>query len=288
MAYPWQMGELKAAFTPLGIDVREELGEGAHKVAYRAQVGGTERALKVVRPGGTGSPQRAERVRREIDAMLTVTSPYLAALYDVGTVVIGTEIVPYWVEELICGEDLTVVIARGPMQWDRASEVVHKVSQAASALAAAKIVHRDIKPSNIRLCPDECPKLLDLGIARHLNLPSETSDHAVFGPGTPMYSAPEQIRNQKRLIGERTDQFALGIVFYELLTGKYPFDPAPLNLASEDLRQAILTVNPRPPSSLEPAVPKPLDRVALRMMAKHPSGRYRNFAMLRAELQAAR
>jgi len=286
MTFPWTLDQVKAAFAGTGIDVLAELGQGNFKVAYRANTSGGVVALKIVRPQYSGSPSFSERISRELLAMRAVKSPYLVELYSASSTLIETQLSVYWTEEYVPGQNLSEVISRGVLGCDTSISIAKGINQAIGALWSRQIVHRDIKPDNIRVRDDGTPKLLDLGIARHVSLPSQTADHAATGPGTPMYRAPEQIKNQKRLITERTDQFALGIVVYQMLTNRYPFAVDPMALTVDDVHEAILTVNPKAPSTINALVTPGLDAVVLRMLGKSPSDRFRTSKMLEDALAA--
>lgn len=126
-------------------------------------------------------------------------------------------------EEFLDGESLRQRLAAGPTSLSFVREVGDVLLIALGQVEAARLVHRDIKPENIMLTHDGRIVLIDFGIARHLDAISLTSSFAMFGPMTIGYCAPEQINNQKRAISIRTDLFALGIVLYEMVTGRNPF-----------------------------------------------------------------
>ena len=130
---------------------------------------------------------------------------------------VGTSPCIFIVEEFLDGESLRQRLASGPQPLPFVRELGNALLTALSQVEAVRLVHRDIKPENIMLCRDGRIVLIDFGIARHLDSISLTSSFAMFGPMTIGYCAPEQINNQKRAIGIRTDFFALGIVLYEMV-----------------------------------------------------------------------
>jgi serine/threonine-protein kinase len=129
----------------------------------------------------------------------------------------------YVVEEVITGYPLRALLQNGPLTPTRCLVICEQVLRALAIVHGNGLVHRDIKPENIKVEPGDRVRVLDFGIARHLLLTSLTADAAAMGPLTPGYGAPEQIRNEKRSIGPRTDLFAWAVVFYECWTGGNPF-----------------------------------------------------------------
>lgn len=201
--------------------IEHRIGSGGQKVVYKAEVKryGTV-ALKLIKPG----PSTKERTMRELDVASKLTGPYFSRIYEIGEVKIKGDDIIYIVEEFLSGETLRVRLSREQRLSEK--ETIRIGEQLLDALIKVEskgLVHRDIKPENIMLLSDGRVVLLDFGIARHLNLPSLTADAAMFGPMTPGYAAPEQIKNEKRKICNRTDLFAWAIVMYECITGHNPF-----------------------------------------------------------------
>ncbi|MBK9262238.1 MAG: serine/threonine protein kinase [Polyangiaceae bacterium] len=186
-------------------------------------------AIKLLRPEGVGRSDAAERFMREAKAAVKIKSQHVAKVLDVGILSDGR---PYMVMEYLEGRDLGEELDRnGPMPE---AVAVEYVLQACDALAEAHkrgIVHRDLKPSNLFLCKNQKPpiiKLLDFGVSKFKDnsllpnaLPSLTAEAALLG--TPYYMSPEQIRSAKD-VDERADVWALGVILYELISGRVPFD----------------------------------------------------------------
>ena len=201
--------------------IEHQIASGGQKVVYKAEVKpyGTV-ALKLIKPG----PTTKERTMRELDVASKLIGPYFAVIHEIGEVKIKSDDVIYIVEEFLAGETLRVRLNREQSLSEKETLRIGKqLLEALIKVESVSLVHRDIKPENIMLLSDGRVVLLDFGIARHLNLPSLTADAAMFGPMTPGYSAPEQIKNEKRKICNRTDLFAWATVMYECLTGFNPF-----------------------------------------------------------------
>lgn len=209
--------ELKKAF-PF-VDILKLHGEGGQKYVYQANFGtkGTV-AFKVIKVD-----QNIERTVREITAAAGFDSNKFAEIYQYGKGKVLNDEVVYIVEEFIEGETLRERINKAKISQEEALYIGIQLLYALADVAKQRLVHRDVKPENIMIDPDNRVVLLDFGIARHLELSSLTQDAAIFGPHTPGYAAPEQIKNEKRAISTRTDLFSWGIIMYELLGNSNPF-----------------------------------------------------------------
>ncbi len=195
--------------------------EGAFKETFKAETeGGGTVALKVLDPAKC-TPSRMER---EIDAMIRCNLPYIAKLYEHGEFSASDGIkYLYVVEDFLDGGTLASRTS-GKLEPDVVRHYGVCLSKALEHLASLDLVHRDIKPDNIMFKSNaDDPILVDFGLVRNLSASSLTQTWLAQGPGTPYFSAPEQLNNEKDLIKWRTDQFSLGIVLGICLTGKHPF-----------------------------------------------------------------
>src|SRR5262249_7532666 len=160
-----------------------------------------------------------------------------------------------------------------------AVELLVKLADGIAAAHAKGIVHRDLKPSNVLLTETGEPKVADFGLAK-VGQSDLTATGAVMG--TPSYMSPEQAAGRVREVGTPTDVYALGAILYELLTGRPPFKGE----SSMETIQQVLTREPERPRAIDPAVPRDLETIALKCLAKEPGNRYTTAAELGADLRA--
>ena len=232
--------------------------------------------------------QDAGRVRRfglEAFAASALNHPNILTIYDIGR----ADGAHFIAAEFVEGRTLKSLIPGAPLRTEEALNVAAQVAEALSAAHAAGIVHRDIKPENIMLRPDGYVKVLDFGIAK-LTEPGSAKDSARGSNGaektetgtvvgTVAYMSPEQALG--RAVDHRTDVFNLGLILYELLTGKHPFR-GETDAATFD---AILNRDPPPPSLPDPEADRELERVLFRALEKDRELRYQTASDLRAELK---
>jgi serine/threonine protein kinase len=198
-------------------------GKGAFKETYGVVTArGDRMALKLTDP----EKCNLARTEREIKSLLKCNTPLVGKLYDYGLFHSPANGKDYYfsLEEFLDGGTLTDKMAGGNLTPEIVRRYTVVLVKAIDYLRSISIVHRDIKPDNIMFrsgVPD--PVLVDLGLARDLGETSLTPSWLASGPGTPYYSAPEQLNNEKRLIDWRTDQFCLGVVIGICLTGWHPF-----------------------------------------------------------------
>jgi predicted ATPase/predicted Ser/Thr protein kinase len=249
-----------------GFEVLEVLGRGGMGVVYRARQHSLDRlvALKFLPEECARDPAWLARFRREARTASALNHPHICTIYDIGESA-GR---PFLSMELIEGRTLDKMVGQCP----QVEELARLLSQAARALAAAHavgIVHRDIKPANLMVRDDGIVKLLDFGLARHLpstgakgSLPRSKITDPGTHLGTPLYMSPEQVRAEP--LDTATDIFSLGLVLYELATGRHPFQAD----SEVGVLHAIATRAPLPPSRLNPALPSSLDALVQHMLAK--------------------
>ena len=225
--------------------------------------------------GPYARPQERQRFVREAEAVAGLVHPNVVQVHEAGEV--GGR--PYYTMELVEGGSLARRLADGPLPPPRAAGLVAAVAEAVHAAHLRGVVHRDLKPGNILLAAGDIPKVTDFGLARR----QDTADGlTVTGApvGTPSYMAPEQVRGDREAIGPLTDVYGLGAILYETLTGRPPF----LAATSAATLQQVLGKEPVPPSKLNPQVPRDLETICLKCLAKEPHRRYASAADLAADI----
>jgi hypothetical protein len=236
------------------------LGSGSFAHTYEAARDGERFAVKVFHElPATAKAQ--ERFRREVSS-LRIAHPNLAEYVESGVAVCGGRPAAYIAMRYQPGGPLRQRLAEsGGLPWGRAVEIARGVAAGLRCLHEHGVVHRDLKPANIYLLTGGGTLILDFGLARLLDRTAITAHGAFIG--TRAYSAPEQIRGEADI---HSDLYALGVVLYEMLTGRVPF-VADNEL---DLIDRIRNEEPEPPAALEPSVPGWLDRLVLDLLAKEP------------------
>lgn len=263
---------------PPGYTIRRVLGRGGQAVVYEAVQASTRRrvALKVVRLGSRDAARRLRRFDREIDLVSNLRHPLIVTVFDSG---ITSEGDPYLVMEYIEGSPIAhherEPVGHTLARFQRVCEAVRHAHQHG-------VVHRDLKPSNILVDAQGLPRVLDFGLATTID-PRDAQDLTRSGEflGTPIYAAPEQLRDGASNSDVRTDVYALGTILYELLTGIHPFGP---HSALADLVKGILENDPTPPSARVIELDDEIDTIVLKAMAKEPERRYPSVDALHADI----
>jgi serine/threonine protein kinase len=269
-----------------GYEILEELGRGGMGVVYKARQVSLNRlvALKMIRDGALAGPQERARFRIEAEAAARMRHPNVVHIYEVGEHA-GR---PYFAMEFVEGGSLDKHLTGRPQPAPQAAQLVRTLALAVQHAHEQKIVHRDLKPANVLLQKTEdrgqkteadpmddssfvlCPKIADFGLAKRLDSESTawTQDGAVLG--TASYMAPEQAAGRVRDIGPAVDVYALGVILYEVLTGRPPFQA---DSWDQTIRQVIHD-EPAPPARLRPDVPPDLETICLKCLEKEPGRRY--------------
>jgi len=248
--------------------IEEVVGEGGMATVYRARHKLTDKqiAVKIMNPMLASDAIVRERFRREARSAQKLAHPNIIEIYDQGDTEDGTAFI---VMELLQGESLGPVIGRGPLDVDRAIHVMIQIARGIARAHDLEIIHRDIKPENIFLCRrddgSDLVKVLDFGIAKSRQDSRLTGQGELFG--TPQYMAPERILGKDA--GGSADIYALGVVFFEMLTGELPFN-AP-DVATFFVKH--MEEQPPPIRSLNARVPERLDDLIQRMLAKSAADR---------------
>ncbi|HSD10045.1 MAG TPA: serine/threonine-protein kinase [Candidatus Binatia bacterium] len=258
-------------------ELLELLGHGAMGVVYKAHDAFLDRivAVKTYRQDIPITEDLRRRFEREVRTSSKLNHPNVVVVYDGGL----EQDVPYLAMEFIEGPTLAAEMnRRGKLPTGEALAMLEEIADGLAYAHARGVVHRDLKPANILLAGGRHPKIADFGVARLMSSQTAVTTTPV---GTPSYMAPEQIEGKP--VDARCDVFALAILTYELLTGRQPF-------AGEGLTAVlyqIMNVDPEPPSQLDPNLPKALDEVVARALAKDPTQRTRDVATFASELRKA-
>lgn len=276
---------LPPGFQVPGYELLSELGHGAMGIVFQARQTALKRlvALKMIRDGALASRQDVIRFRREAEAMARLQHPNIIQVYDIGEY----HGLLYCALEFMEGGSLDRLRPSWPLPPEEAARLVETLAQAMHHAHAKGVVHRDLKPGNILLGqqPDAAGqnlagwsfKISDFGLAKHLDQDSMSLTNSGALLGTPCYMAPEQAHGWSKEIGPAADIYALGVILYELLTGKVPFK-GPTIFATLDMVRAQA-----PPPM--PGVPRTLERICLKCLAKEPGQRYPTAADLALELR---
>ena len=258
-------------------EIRSEIGKGAMGVVYLANDPMLSRTVAIKTVNMSSDPQEmAEyeaRFYQEAKAAGGLNHPNIVTIHDIGK----SGNIVYMAMEYLEGKELRDLMTPGePLAVARAVEIAAQMADGLGYAHQHGVVHRDIKPANIMILHSGPAKITDFGIARMRSAEVHTQTGVVLG--SPRYMSPEQVAGKRA--EPRSDIFSLGVIFYEMLTGKPAF-------TGEDITSVmyqILNVVPPPPSSVNPAVPQVLDFIVAKALAKAPDERYQDAVELARDL----
>jgi WD40 repeat protein/serine/threonine protein kinase len=283
-----------------GYEVQSLLGRGGMGVVYQARHIGLNRlvALKMLRAGALADSGELDRFRSEAEAVARLQHPNIVQIFDIGTWQPrpSDSPTPYLSLEYVNAGSLSARLIDGPQAPQTAAELIEMLARAMDYAHQRGIVHRDLKPANVllqeshhkhtedtklaidpksslrslRLCGEFfSPKITDFGLAKRLDL---DSDHTRTGAvmGTPSYMAPEQAEGRAKDVSPATDVYALGAILYEMLTGRPPFK----GTSVLDTLEQVKLLDPVVPRRLQPGVPRDLETICLKCLAKETRKRY--------------
>jgi hypothetical protein len=247
--------------------ILHELGHGAMGAVYLAHDCQLERmvALKVPQFTAADGPEIRQRFLTEARAAATIEHPNVCPIYDVGEID-GT---PYLTMAYLQGQSLAQLASAGTQPEQQTARLVRQLTVALQAAHERGIVHRDLKPSNIMINQQGDPVLLDFGLARRLRHDGARLTQHGQPLGTPAYMSPEQVVGAVQAMGPACDIYALGVILYQLLTGRLPFEGSVTEVLAR-----IMAEPPAPPSKRRPGLDPRLEAICLKALSKAIADRY--------------
>lgn len=260
-------------------EIHELIGVGGMANVYRCNdtVDDREVAIKILKDEYLNNEEFIRRFKNESKAIAMLSHPNIVKVYDVSF----GDMIQYIVMEYIDGITLKEYIdMQGVIEWKDALHLTTQILKALQHAHECGIVHRDIKPQNIMLLQDGTIKVTDFGIARFSDKSTRTmTDQAI---GSVHYIAPEQARGE--VTDGKTDIYSVGVMFYEMLTGKLPFDSdSAVTIALMQLQST-----PKMPREVNPAIPVGLEQITMKAMKKQPSDRYSSAAEMLSDIERFR
>lgn len=245
----------------------EKIGDGGMAIVYKAKDRLLKRfiAVKILKPEFVQDIKFVENFRKESHAAASLSHPNIVSIYDVGQ----EGKINYIVMELVSGKTLNELIqAEAPMDYRKAADITKQVASGLSAAHKKGIVHRDVKPHNILMTEDGIAKITDFGIAKAVTNTTIVDSGKDNVMGSVHYFSPEQAKGAN--VDEKSDIYSLGIVLYEMLTGKVPFDgDNPVTIALMQINEPVT-----PPSVFNHNVPPGLERIVMKAVEKQPKDRF--------------
>ncbi len=271
--------DLKGRLLGNRYEIIEKIGSGGMATVYKAKCHVLNRyvAVKILRDEFTTDEEFIKRFEVEAQSAASITHPNIVSVYDVG--VDGN--LYYIVMELIKGKTLKEIIVeeKGPLPWKWSVNIATQIASALEIAHKNHIIHRDIKPHNIIITEDGVAKVTDFGIAKAVS----NSTITAFGTtiGSVHYFSPEHARGG--FTDEKSDLYSLGVVMYEMLTGKVPFDAdTPVSIALKHMQE-----DPKPPIELNPNIPSAVNDIIMKALRKDTNLRYQNATAMLLDLKRA-
>lgn len=259
-------------------EVTEQLGHGGMATVWKAYHAPLDRyvAIKVLHPVFVDDAAFLERFHKEAKIVARLVHPHIVPVYDFNE----EDGMPYLVMRYVEGETLKTVLKRAPLPLRRILEVLRPAGEALAYAHGQGVLHRDIKPSNIMETPEGEVFLTDFGLAKMM----EDVDAAFSRDmmvGTPQYISPEQAKGEE--LDQGTDIYSLGVVLFEMLTGRVPFEG---DTAQAIIRDQIFSPTPRP-SQFALTIPETVEGVVFKALSKERRGRYRSVEEMMVALESA-
>ncbi len=258
-----------------GYEITRELHRGGQGVVYQAVQKSTKRkvAIKVLLQGPYASQRQRHRFEREVDVVAGLQHPNIVTIFDCG---VTQDDRHFFAMEYIHGQPLDAYISDKPLSIDDALRLFTKICAAVSYAHQRGVIHRDLKPGNIRVDANGQPHNLDFGLAKAAGYDlTDGVPETVTGEfmGTLAYASPEQVKGSPDNIDTRTDVYSLGVILYEMLTGKYPYQV--VGQMVEVLRR-IVEAEPQKPSTIRRQINDEVETIVLKALAKEKERRYQS------------
>ena len=261
-----------------GYEIEGELGRGGMGVVFRAWQRKLKRVVALKMLSGYFGPADLKRFFAEAETAAALHHAHIVHIYDVGE----HEGAPFFAMEFVEGGSLADRLRRGPMTAQETAQFLIPIARALDFAHKNNVIHRDMKPGNILIDSQGVPKVTDFGIAKRLTGEAGlTQSGAVIG--TPLYMAPEQARGTSRDVGTAADIYSLGAILYEMLAGRPPFLPEE---SDTSIVVRVATENPVSPTRHRPGVPRDLETICLKCLAKEPGERYASAGAVADDLQS--
>jgi serine/threonine-protein kinase len=257
-------------------EILEKIGEGGMSYVYKAKCHKLKRyvAVKILKDSFTNNEEIVEKFKREATAIANLINPNIVNILDVGT----QDNIHYIVMEYVKGKNLKEIInEHGKFAYETAISIASKVANALDCAHKNNIIHRDIKPQNILVTEEGIVKVTDFGIAKSTDSSTIAYTNSVMGSAH--YFSPEQAKGS--YVDCRTDLYSLGVVLYEMVTGRVPFDgDSPVTVALKHIQEPVI-----PPKNMNSKIPDSLNTLILKAVEKEPIKRYQSAKEIIADLE---
>lgn len=257
-------------------EILEKIGEGGMAVVYKARCNKLNRyvAVKILKNEFADNEEIVSKFKREATAIATLSDNNIVNILDVGT----QDSLNYIVMEYVNGKTLKEVIKQfGKLNYETAVSIGIQIAKALECAHKNNIIHRDVKPQNILVTETGVIKVTDFGIAKSSTSATLTNTTTIMGSAH--YFSPEQAKGS--MVDARTDLYSLGVVLYEMVTGKLPFEAdSPVTIALKHIQEEVIA-----PKELNPKVPESLSKLIVKAMEKDPNKRYQSAREMISDLQ---